>query len=179
MNKQHAELFANLHQLAATVTTVFEVLADVKPEGHREAPTTTPPQPEPETKAAEPRDGACLACGRPCDSMAARVQCGRICVDCVGASVEDLQRQSERSRLAGIAGHIYDQLTALGKLASDAIDLDGARSLPILDREVLRLCDLFRARRGPFAGEPGPAGVVYDDADLDLPLSSRPGAGPA
>ncbi|MBL9106473.1 MAG: hypothetical protein JNL82_36455 [Myxococcales bacterium] len=191
MNKQHAELFATLHQLASTVTTVFEVLADTRQGERQDVPTAPPPTPSPksaespapeevpttpppghEPKPAEPPasepawgDEICLACGRACEVMSARVKQGRICVVCISDSVDDLRLQGERARLGEIASDIHDQLTVLGKLATVAIDDDGARILPILEREVLRLSDHFRTRRGPFVPAPGPTGVVREDAE--------------
>jgi hypothetical protein len=53
MNKPNNELFATLHQLAATVTTVFEVLAESKPDVHQ-ADVPTAPSPEPEPKPTQP-----------------------------------------------------------------------------------------------------------------------------
>lgn len=181
MNKQHAELFATLHQLAATVTTVFEVLADAKPEDHRgDAPAAPSPpaasSPDPKPQPADPwsPDDLCLACGRACEVMAARVKHGRICVVCISDSVDDLRIQSERSRLTGIASDIHEQLGILGKLADEAIDSDGARTLPVLEREVIRLCEIFRERRGPFA-----SGPERTDADHGVRSSSRREAEPA
>jgi len=178
MNKQHAELFATLHQLATTVTTVFEVLADAKSEDRRgDAPAGSPePTPRPsEPPPPEPtRDDLCIACGRVCEVMAARVKHGQVCVVCVSDSVDDLRRQSERSRLAGIADDIDAQLETLETLADEAIDSDGARSLPILKREVTRLCDLFRVRQGPFARTSD-----HTDADQGKQSSSRRETEPA
>ncbi len=148
MNKQHAELFATLHQLAATVTTVFEVLADAKPEDHRsDAPAAPSPAPKPQ----------------PADVWAPDE------LVCVSGSVDDLRIQSERSRLAGIASDIHEQLGILGKLADEAIDSDGARTLPVLEHEVVRICEIFRERRAPFAA----------DAAQDVRSSSRREAEPA
>ncbi len=170
MNKQHAELFATLHQLAATVTTVFEVLADAKPEDHRsDAPAAPSPAPKPRPADVWAPDDLCLACGRACEVMAARVKHGRICVVCVSDSVDDLRIQSERSRLAGIASDIHEQLGILGKLADEAIDSDGARTLPALEHEVIRICEIFRERGAPFAA----------DADQGVRSSSRREAEPA
>lgn len=179
MNKQHTELFATLHQLAATVTTVFEVLADPQQgDGPGDIPASPSPGPAPETRAAEPpRKDACLGCGRACEAMTARVQRGRICSACVVASAEDLQRQYERARLEEVAGCIRDQLALLDRLVGEAIYLDGAHSLPALELEIVRLCDLFRARRGPFTG--GSASAVFDDADLDVNAASRMEAQPS
>jgi len=170
MNKQHTELFATLHQLAATVTTVFEVLADPRQGERLDIPTASPPdrgrgeagndeaQPRPaDPPAPEVQRGSdiCLACGRACEGRAARLRQGRICAVCVGDSMDDLQRQSERALSEEIVIDIHKQTSILKKLATVAIDEDGARSLPILEREVLRLCDLFRTRRGPFVPAPG------------------------
>lgn len=175
MNKQHAELFATLHQLAATVTTVFEVLADAKPEDHRgDAPATPSPEPKPQPADPWSPDDLCLACGRACDVMAARVKQGRICMVCISDSVDNLRIQSERSRLASIASDIHEQLGVLGKLADEAIDSDGARTLPVLEREVIRLREIFRERRGPFASGPERA-----DAGHGVPSSSRRESEPA
>lgn len=180
MNKPNNELFATLHQLAATVTTVFEVLAESKPDVHQ-ADVPTAPSPEPEPKPTQPpaparsqddirRDPVpmatgCLACGRACDGRAARMRHGRLCAVCVGESVDDLQRQSERALSEEIVIDIHKQTSILKKLATVAIDEDGARSLPILEREVLRLCDLFRARRGPFVPMPGLTQRDNDDVE--------------
>lgn len=174
MNKQHAELFATLHQFATTVSTVFEVLADTRQGERPDIPTASPPdrgggeaasppsQPAPEAPWG---DEICLACGRTCDAMSARVKQGRICVVCISDSVDDLRVQGERARVGNIASDIHDQLAVLGKLATGAIDdEDGARSLPILERAVLRLCDLFRTRRGPFTPVTGYTQSARDQA---------------
>lgn len=171
MNKQHAELFATLHQFATTVSTVFEVLADTRQGERQDIPTAPPAGDGPGGCAAEPTepptprtDDLCLACGRAREAMA-RVRHGRICMDCISESVDDLRIQEKRACLAETVAGIQAQLAELGRLAGAAIDDDGERSLPILGREVLRLLGLFRKRQGPFGIATGPTGVVRDDAE--------------
>jgi len=158
MQRPHNELFATLHQLASTFTTVFEVLAEVRPEDRRAEPRPTPASaPEestpPPSPKAPPRSDACIACGGVCDHLSARMKAGRLCWTCISASLDNLRRQRERARLENIASDIRDHLAVFDRLIAEAVDGDGARSLPILGAEVSRLLDLFRTRSGSFADD--------------------------
>ena len=161
MQRPHNELFATLHQLASTFTTVFEVLAEVRPEDRhaepRPTPTSAPEEPTPPPTPKAPPKDTCIACGDVCDEVSAQMKAGRLCWTCISASLDNLRRQRERARLESIAGDIRDHFAVFDRLIAEAVDGDGARSLPILGAEVSRLLDLFRTRSGSFADEPAAA----------------------
>lgn len=177
MQRPHNELFTTLHQLASTFTTVFEVLAEVRPDDSRAKPRTTPASaPEettpPPSPKAPPWSDDCIACGGVCDEVSARMKAGRLCWTCVSASIDDLQRQHARARLESIVGDIRDHFAVFDRLITEAVDGDGARSLPILGAEVSRLLDLFRTRSGCFAGEPAAtSGGKQTTPDAQMELS--------
>lgn len=150
MHRPHNELFATLHQLASTFTTVFEVLADPGPQDRQAAPRPTPPptpdRPPPPPTKAPPVANACIACGGTNDEVSARMKSGRLCQACINASLDDLRRQQERARLEVLAQGICDQLDQIDQLIEDAVEHGDAHRLPMLGAEVSRLLDLFRPR---------------------------------
>jgi hypothetical protein len=115
---------------------------------------------------------------------------GRLCAVCVGESVDDLQRQSERALSEEIVIDIHKQTSILKKLATVAIDEEGARSLHD-ELGVLRklatgaIDERWRAQlansgtRGPPAPQlfPLPPGALHrrDGADRRRPRRRRPG----
>lgn len=155
-NTPNSELFATLHQLAAAVTTVFEALADTHPED-RPKPAAPPPASAPPPAHPQPGNtpSHCIACSRPCDGIPARLGRGHICEPCIQAMLEDLSQQRRRQHALDLAHIVEDRLDAFDPLIAEAVDGDGAHSLPILSRELTRLWDLFRERKGVFAAQPG------------------------